>query len=233
LGKRFDPAAGSNSSRVNLQADKDIKLQHTVGVLEEKLSRAVETETQLDFTKLLLSEACKERDVLVQQLDDIADRLLRVHPDGKSKALPLRTSYMCQWKINIENDENRRPSAKVTVLDRIEELLSAERKLATYRTQSEKSAADAFRYWTKCMRWESTYDRAMDQLHNAQSQLRHLHTIANESNIQHTIQKQKTNFEKRKAVALAASCRKQQHELDKIAAALFDAKPSPSSVEPY
>jgi hypothetical protein len=80
----FDPTAGSNSSRVNFQADKDIKLQYTVGVLEEKLSRAVEIETQLDCTKHLLSETCKERDALVQQLNDIADRLLRVHSDGKS-----------------------------------------------------------------------------------------------------------------------------------------------------
>jgi hypothetical protein len=119
------------------------------------------------------------------------------------------------------------------VLDRVEELLLAERELATSRTQMEKSAADAFRYWTKCMRWESSYDRAVDQLHNAQSQLRHLQTIDNERNIQHTIQKQKTDFEKRKAAALAASCRKQQHELDKIAAALFDAEPSPLSIQHY
>jgi hypothetical protein len=145
-------------------------------------------------------------------------------------AFSCRTSYMCQRETNIENDENRRPVGIAALLDRVEEVLAAERDLATTKAQLEKSSADAMRYWTKCLRWESTYDRAMDEVHRVRTQLRHYQMIDNQRNTQNTILKQRTDLANRKTAALAANCRKQQRELDNVAAALFDAKPSPASV---
>lgn len=107
------------------------------------------------------------------------------------------------------------------LMDRIKELMRVERDLETTKEELEASAVRGNQLWAKCIRWETIYDREIKKLRAAQLELRRFQTIC----------KERTNVEKQRVTALAMSCRTQQRELENIAAALFDAKPSPSSAQ--
>lgn len=199
--------------------------ESTIKELKERLSHATEIESQLASTRY-------QRDDLLNQLEEIANRLLEVHPESKYRRASFMSFLPEQISTLAVNNENQALGGiPVQTLvqhshRRIEELLAAEDKLDVMQGKLKESKERASQLWSKCIRWETIHDRDTKQLERAQSELRRIRTIAEQRSVLQTIQKQKTEFQQRRAVALEVNCRSQQKELENIASVLFDGQSS-------
>lgn len=171
---------------------------------------------------------------MLKQLEDISARLLLVHPESTCRRTSF-TSFLHEQisTITVNNTGQSPMTIPIETLvqqthRRLEELLAAEHKLDSVEGKLQEAKERATHLWSKCICWEKIYDREVKAIQHAHSEIRRLQAIAQQRTVQHTNQRIKTARAKQKAAALEVDCQEQQRQLQNIAAALFDDKPSPT-----